>query len=80
MIRIRLREAMRDHERRSAERITYAWLARKTGLSRATLEAIGSRRTYNPSLETIERLCVALAVAPADLLEMKPPGRARRAR
>jgi putative transcriptional regulator len=72
MLRVRLREALEAAEARMGERITYDQLAKLTGLSRATLEAIGSRPSYNPRLSTIERLCDALDCTPADLLEIIP--------
>jgi DNA-binding Xre family transcriptional regulator len=63
---------MRRRERTTGERVTYETLARKTGLSRATLEAIGSRASYNPRISTIERLCAALDCTPGDLLDYSP--------
>jgi DNA-binding Xre family transcriptional regulator len=72
MLRVKLREALEAAEERLGERITYHHLARITGLSRATLEAIGSRPSYNPRLSTIERLCDALDCSPGDLLEIVP--------
>lgn len=81
MIRVKLREMMEHRQRGSAERITYDWLAKKTALSRATLEAIGSRPSYNPRLSTIERLCEALQCTPSQLLELssgRPRARRRR--
>jgi len=47
VIRVRLREVIRRREKATGDRITYDWLAKRTGLSRATIEAIGSRPTYN---------------------------------
>ena len=70
MIRVRLREAMQKCHDESGAPVTYEWLARKTALSRATIEAIGSRTTYNPRLSTISRLCEALRCSPAELLEL----------
>jgi DNA-binding Xre family transcriptional regulator len=80
VIRVQLREAMRRHERASGERITYEWLAQKTGLSRATLEALGSRSNYNPRLSTIERVCAALGCGPKELLAYEPHTKRRRGR
>lgn len=79
MIRVRLREAMLKLQRASGNRrVTYEWLAKETGLSRATLEAMGSRTSYNPRLSTIERICTALECTPAALLEYIPgSGRGR---
>jgi putative transcriptional regulator len=72
VIFIKLREAMEAHRRRTGDRLTYDELAERTGLSRATLEAIGSRHGYNARLSTIERLCDALGCEVADLLERAP--------
>ena len=68
-IRIKLREAMEDYERRSGIHVTYSDLAQRTGLSVATLQSIGSRKRYNATLEAIELICRALNTTPADLLE-----------
>jgi DNA-binding Xre family transcriptional regulator len=77
VIRVRLREAMRRHERATGVRVTYDWLAKRTGLARATVEAIGSRPRYQPSLQAIDLLCEALACELSELLERQPT-RARR--
>lgn len=69
VLRVRLREAIALAEKRTGERVTYDFLARATGLSRATIEALGSRPGCNPRLSTIERLCNALDVEPEELLE-----------
>jgi DNA-binding Xre family transcriptional regulator len=70
MIRIRLREAMKAHRQRTGVKLTYDILAARTGLSIATLQSLAARPDYNPRLSTIEKLCVALECAPADLLEL----------
>jgi DNA-binding Xre family transcriptional regulator len=69
VLRVRLREAIALAEKRTGERVTYDFLARSTGLSRATIEALASRPGYNPRLSTIERLCEVLEINPGDLLE-----------
>lgn len=68
-IRINLRQAMDNYEMRTGVRITYPELAIRTGLSVATLQSIGSRESYNPTLDVVARLCTALDVTPSDLLE-----------
>lgn len=68
---VKLRSAMERYSQSSGEQMTYERLATVTGLSRATLEAIGSRPEYNPTLATIERLCVALECEPGELLELE---------
>ena len=65
---------MEEHRRRTGERMTYQLLAKRTGLSRATLESLASRPTYNTRLSTIERLCAALGCQPGDLLELSDAG------
>ena len=74
MIIVKLREAMKRFHAETGERLTYEKLAERTGLSRPTLEAIGSRQDYNPTLSTIDRLCEALRCQPGDLLERVPGG------
>jgi putative transcriptional regulator len=70
-LRIRLRECLDLYERRTGRRMTYPELAKKSGLSEETVQSIATRRTYNATLKTIERLCVALRVTPAELLDWK---------
>jgi DNA-binding Xre family transcriptional regulator len=71
MLRVKLREAMEDYRRRTGERMTHEKLARRTGMSRATLESLASRDTYNTRLSTIEKLCRALECGPGDLLVLE---------
>lgn len=70
MIHVKLREVMEDFRRRTGERMTYEKLAERTGLSRATLESLASRDSYNTRLSTIEKLCRTLDCGPGDLLEL----------
>ena len=70
MIAIKLREAMEAYKRRTSERMTYDILAEKTGIGHGTLRTIGSRDDYNATLATLEKICWALDVTPADLLEL----------
>lgn len=62
---------MDAYRRRTGEELTYETLARKTGMSRATLESIASRSDYNTRLSTIEALCLALSCQPGDILELR---------
>ena len=68
IIRVKLREALRDYHSRTGERITYGRLAKMTGLSRQTLESLSSRPGYNTTLVTVAKLCRALDCQPGDLL------------
>ena len=79
MIFVRLREAMDEYQERTGEKMTYERLAAMTGLARSTLESIATRKSYNPSLQTIDRICTALGCPPADLLvfEESSPGNKR---
>ena len=61
------------HKARTGEHLTYQMLSKRTGLSRATLESMATRRGYNASLSTIERICVALHCSPGDLLALEAP-------
>ena len=61
---------MERYGERTDQRVTYETLAQRTGLSKATLEAIGSRDNYNPTLDTIERICRALDCGIGALLEL----------
>jgi putative transcriptional regulator len=72
MIHVKLREVMESHRHRTGERMTYEKLAERTGLSRATLESLASRDTYNTRLSTIEKICQALNCQPGDLLALAP--------
>ena len=72
-LRIRLRECVDLYERRTGERLTYADVARRAGVSPDTVKKISNTtRRYNATLEVIERLCDALGVTPAELLEWRP--------
>ena len=63
---------IRAHEKRTGERLTYAELAKRTKLSRATIEALGSRASLNTTLTTIDKLCLALDCELTDLVHFKP--------
>lgn len=72
MLVVKLRDAMEAYRRRTGQRMTYAELAERTGISHATLRTIGSVLAYHPTLANIERICVALDVTPGDMLEIIP--------
>jgi putative transcriptional regulator len=67
---VKLREAMEAYRRETGERLTYETLAARSGLSKATLQSLASRPSYNARLSTIERLCRALGCAPGELLAL----------
>lgn len=72
MIIIKLREAMQAYKRRTRKKMTYKILSDQTGLNEGTFTAIGSRPNYKPSLNTIEKICIALDVPLCDLVEIIP--------
>ena len=74
MIEVRLREAMEDYRRRTGERMTYQSLAQRTGLARSTIESVATRKDYNASLATIDKICRALGCQPGELLEHHESG------
>ena len=69
MIVVKLREVMATYSSRNACKITYQDLADLSGLSKATLEAIGSRPDYNATLSVLETLCKILDCSISDLIE-----------
>ena len=69
-MKVRLREQMIAYRERTGEPLTYAMLAQRTGLSRFSLESLGTRESYNTTLDTVERICVALGCGPGELLEL----------
>ena len=75
-MKVRLKEQMDAYRRRTGEPMTYAVLASRAGLSRASLESLATRPGYNATLATIERICIALGCTPGELLELEPAGTA----
>lgn len=71
MIVVKLREAMTSYRERTGVSLTYKSLAKRAGISQATVEALGSRATYNTTLRTVDRLCRALDCEVTDLLELR---------
>jgi DNA-binding Xre family transcriptional regulator len=79
-IYIKLREAVLAYKRRTGEPMTYAILARRTGLSEGTLQNIGGARKTGANLSTLAKICGALHIAPGDLLELvEEPAKPKRA-
>ena len=72
MLIIKLKEAMLAYERRTQQKVTYKLLAEWTGISSETLQSVGSRRGYHTTMANLEKISLALEVAPGDLLEIIP--------
>jgi DNA-binding Xre family transcriptional regulator len=71
-LRIRLRECLLLYESRTGKTLTHRELAQRAGLSPDTVKKISNtKRRYNATLFTVERLCTALGVSPSDLLEWR---------
>jgi putative transcriptional regulator len=71
-MKVRLKEEMEAYRHRTGERLTYAKLASRAGVSRSSLESLATRNGYNATLATIERICRALDCKPGDILELDP--------
>ena len=82
MIVVKLRDAMEQYRRNAHERMTYKRLSDLTGIAVGTLQQIGSRLDYHPTLGNVEKLCRALGVPLHSMLEMidDPPKRKARPR
>ena len=71
MIIVRLREAMERFRRLAGFRMTYKQLSEKTGISESTLQSIAARSDYNTTLDTVDRIAIALDCPLDDLLEQQ---------
>jgi DNA-binding Xre family transcriptional regulator len=69
VIEVKLREVMAAYSKNNNCKLTYHELAELSGLSKATLEAIGSRPDYNTTLTALDTLCRVLECSISDLLE-----------
>lgn len=63
--RFRLREQLAAHE----PPMSQSELARRSGVSLVTINAIANNRTTRVDLETLDAICSVLKVRPGDLLE-----------
>jgi putative transcriptional regulator len=76
-VRFRLDELL---EERASEFPTQAELARRSGLSTVTVNAITQNRTQRVDLGTIDKLVTALHCKPGDLFKYVPDRGAKRGR
>jgi putative transcriptional regulator len=72
VIVVRLRERIRAFEERTGQKMTYAMLAERAGVARATIESLASRPAYNATLDTIDKLCCALECSLLELVHHEP--------
>lgn len=63
---------MARYRRRTGRRMTYRQLADLTGVSESTLQSIAARKDYNTTLDTVDRIAIALECPLAELLEHTP--------
>lgn len=73
-VRFRLHEILEARQPALSQRE----LARLSGVSPTTINAMVQNKTRQVSLSTLDSLCAVLGVAPGDLLEREPPKRDRR--
>jgi putative transcriptional regulator len=64
MIRIRIDELLKEHER------TFYWLAKETGVSHTTLWRLKKDKARGITFNTLERVCKALSCQPGDVLQV----------
>jgi putative transcriptional regulator len=64
MINIRVDELLREQGR------TFYWLAKETGISHTTLWRLKKGKALGINFETLEKLCLALACNPGDVLTL----------
>ena len=76
-VRFRLDELL---EERAGEGMTQAELARRSGLSTVTVNAIALNRTQRVDLGTIDKLVTALRCKPGDLFKYVPERAPKRSR
>lgn len=72
MIRVKLKEALVEKEFRDGIKLTMKDVAEATGVHTVTLSKIAKNRGYNPSLETIDKLCEFFDCDVSDLLVRVP--------
>ena len=64
MIRIRIDELLKEHER------SFYWLAKETGVSHTTLWRLKKDKARGITFNTLERVCKALSCQPGDVLSV----------
>jgi len=72
MIRIRIDELLKQHER------SFYWLAKETGVSHTTLWRLKKDKAQGITFNTLERICHTLKCQPGDVLRMGRNGKKKR--
>lgn len=72
MIRFRLKERIADLSFKTGRKITLDEVAAGTGIHRATLSKIGTKKGYNSSTDVLDRLCTFFSCRIEELIEHVP--------
>ena len=62
MIEVRVNELLQERSR------TFYWLSKQTGISHTTLWRLKKGKAYGVTLDTLDKICLALACQPGDIL------------
>ena len=68
MILVNLRRVLELYQVRNDEKVSYAQLADRIGVSLETVQSLASRPGYNGTLKLVDRICRELACQPGDFL------------
>ena len=69
MIRFRLKERIADLSFKTGRKVTLDEVAAGTGIHRATLSKIGTKKGYNSSTDVVDRLCTFFNCRIEELVE-----------
>ena len=72
MIRLLVKKLLDDKSFQDKEKITLNEVAKKTGISRATLNRVVNTPGYNTNTDTINALCKYFECGPGKLMEYIP--------
>jgi len=72
MIRLLVKKLLDDKSFRDKEKITLNEVAKKTSISRATLNRVANTPGYNTNTDTINALCKYFECSPGELMEYIP--------
>lgn len=72
MIRFRIRERLADMTFRFGQRVTLESVAESTGIHRATLSKIASKRGCNTTTDNLDKLCRFFGCSLSDIAEYVP--------
>ena len=72
MIRFRLKERIADLSFKTGRKVTLDEVAAGTGIHRATLSKIGTKKGYNSSTDVVDRLCTFFNCRIEELVEHVP--------